>query len=181
MNETEKQQIIDLVAAGKLDAEQAAGIIIALTPQDLPTASTPAVTPAILPATAEVPRAAQPVKEQMIEVQMQRADGSVYTIQVPNNLVQVFWTVAKTTIKQSVKTAAQESWDGFKHVVKRKAQETAQSVTDKVSPPPPPPAPVASLPPPAKADHAAAKLIVLQMLQEGSISAQDAADLLAQL
>ena len=50
MNETEKQQIIDLVAAGKLDAEQAAGIIIALTPQDLPTASTPAVTPAILPA-----------------------------------------------------------------------------------------------------------------------------------
>jgi hypothetical protein len=183
MNETEKQQIIDLVAAGKLNAEQAAGIIIALTPQDPTTASSAAATPpaAILPASAEAPRAAQPVKEQMIEVQMQRADGSVYTIQVPNNLVQVFWTVAKTTIKQSVKTAAQESWDGFKHVVKRKAQETAQSVKDKAFPPPPPPTPVASLPPPAKADHAEAKLIVLQMLQEGSISAQDAADLLAQL
>ncbi len=186
MNDAEKQRILDLVVSGALNAEEAAGIIVALsdppTPRPVVQEASKAKEASITgPVQAATPGTGNS-KDAMMEVQMQRGDGSTYAIQVPTNLFPLFWGIAKTAIKESARTAAQESWDGFKHIVRRKTQEATQAVKDRVSPPPPPPpVPVAALPPPPKVDNTAARVIVLQMLQQGNISAEDAAELLIKL
>ena len=112
---------------------------------------------------------------------MQRADGSSYTIQVPPNLVPLFWNIAKVAIKESARTAAQETWSGFKHIVRKKTREVSKNVKNRVTS-------IGSRPPaPVEAeeedgiDRIEARHQILQMVQNGRLTAVDAARLIEQL
>ena len=112
---------------------------------------------------------------------MQRADGSSYTIQVPPNLVPLFWNIAKVAIKESARTAAQETWSVFKHIVRKKTREVSKNVKNRVTS-------IGSRPPaPVEAeeedgiDRIEARHQILQMVQNGRLTAVDAARLIEQL
>lgn len=173
MNEPEKERILALIAEGVIRPEEAAGLLAALSDEPKVDAERKATSQPAKP----LPKAQD--KPPLMEVQMQRADGSTYTVQVPPNLVPLFWNIAKVAIKESARTAAQETWSGFKHIVRRKTREMGKSVRNRV-------AAIGSRPEPEPQedegiDRFEARRQVLQMVQNGRISAADAGRLIEQL
>jgi len=179
MNEPEKERILNMVSEGILRPDEAAGLIAVLS--DEPKALVivaPSDKKGKDPAHVSDKAAS---KEPLMEVQMQRADGSSYTIQVPPNLVPLFWNIAKVAIKESARTAAQETWSGFKHIVRKKTREVSKNVKNRVTS-------IGSRPPaPVEAeeedgiDRIEARHQILQMVQNGRLTAVDAARLIEQL
>jgi hypothetical protein len=117
-----------------------------------------------------------------MEVQMQRADGSTYTVQVPPNLVPLFWNIAKVAIKESARNAAQETWAGFKHIVRRNVRDMRTNVRNRVT------TFTQGRPPDQQQieaddglDRFEARRQILQMVQNGRITAGDAGRLIEQL
>jgi hypothetical protein len=177
MNEPEKERILAMISEGILRPEEATSLLAALSDE-------PKQVVRQEPEAEKQVDAAKPKpKEPLMEVQMQRADGSTYTIQVPPNLVPLFWNIAKVAIKESARTAAQETWSGFKHIVRRKTREVGTSVKNRVSS-------IGSRPALQSAaeasedegiDRGEARRQILQMVQNGRITAADAGRLIESL
>ena len=169
MNETEKDRILRMVADGTLRPAEAAHLLAAL--------AEPAPEPEAKPAE---PKTRQKPKQPVLEVDMQRPDGSHYKVEVPPNLLPMFWQIAKVAIKESARTTARETWSGFKHVVRTKTKEVRTSVKNRVSGgkagETPPPAPTAT-----EIQQSEARRQILQMVQNGRITATDASRLIQQL
>lgn len=174
MNETEKDRILRMVSEGILRPNEASQLLAALSEE------TPA--PAAKPTEKEEKTAtATPPKPQTIEVQMQRADGSYYTVQLPPNLVPMFLKMAGVMIKESARTAAQETWDGLKAMAKNKTKEVKTTVKDRVSGGGGKKKTETAAPVAAKSNQSEARRSIIQMVQNGRISATDAARLIEQL
>ncbi len=116
----------------------------------------------------------------MAQVQMQRPDGTYYTIEVPPGLIPSMAKMAGVAIKETVRTAAADAWDGFKIMVKNKTTEVKTNVSNKVRGIDPEKeqktAAVAST-----TTHQEARRRIIQMVQNGRIGADDAARLIQQL
>jgi hypothetical protein len=166
MNETEKDRILRMVAEGTLRPNEAAHLLAALADE---------------PAGGEQNEAngkekAKP-KPPLMEVQMQRPDGTQYTIQVPPNLFPMVWQITKVAIKESARNATQEAWSGFKHIVRTKTAEVKTTVKSRVSG-----SSKAGEPPsPEQEQENEARRRILQMVQNGRITALDASKLIQQL
>src|SRR5437763_14960709 len=111
MNETERDRILRMVSEGTLRPNEAAHLLAALAEEPAPdTAAKPA-------------EEKDKPKKPMTEVEVQRPDGTHYTVQVPPDLVPMFLRMAKVAIKESARTAAQETWSGLKTIVRNKTEE----------------------------------------------------------
>jgi hypothetical protein len=169
MNETERDRILRMVAEGTLRPHEAAHLLAAL---------------------ADEPQGAGNKKDKaakssgpLMEVQMERPDGSHYTVKVPPSLVPMLWEITKATVRESARSAAQDTWDGLKTVVRKKTGEVKTSVRERfqaVKGQPRleagPPALTA-----AEQQEASARRQILEMVQAGQISAGDAGRLIQQV
>ncbi len=180
MNEPEKERILAMVSEGLIRPDEAAGLLAVLS--DEPRSVTVVAASDKKSREQEKPTPKVADKQPLMEVQMQRADGSSYTIQVPPNLVPLFWNIAKVAVKESARTAAQETWSGFKHIVKKKTREVGANVKDRVSSigSRPAAAPLQALEDDG-IDRQEARRQILQMIQNGRLTAVDAARLIEQL
>ncbi len=169
MNETERDRILRMVAEGTLRPHEAAHLLAAL---------------------ADEPSAPEKKKEKsgkpaspLMEVQMERPDGSHYTLKVPPSLVPMLWEITKATVRESARSAARDTWDGLKTVVKRKGSEMSTNVRDRFNSSKGTLKSESKLPAisPAEQQEAAARRQLLEMVQDGRITAADAGRLIQQL
>ena len=179
MSETEKERVLRMVAEGTLRPHEAAQLLAALAEEPEEVKAPPAGKSAANKNTAREKEKQEDTK-QTVEVQVQRADGSTRTVNLPPGLVPMFWELAKNEIKESARTAAQETWSGLKTMVRNKTNEVKTNVTErftsgKTKPEEPPP------PDPAEVQQGEARRQILQMVQNGRISADDAGRLIQQL
>lgn len=175
MSETEKERVLRMVAEGTLRPQEAAQLLAALS-DTLDAPEKPADKPVSKSAAREKPEESK----ETVEVQVQRPDGTTRTVQLPPGLVPMFWELAKNEIKESARTAAQETWSGLKTIVRNKTNEVKSNVKErftsgKTKPEEPPP------PDPAEVQQGEARRQILQMVQNGRISAEDAGRLIQQL
>jgi hypothetical protein len=176
MNEIEKDRILQLVAQGIIKPAEGASLLAALSepPPSAPVAAKPA---------GGKQATAPAAKLTVMEVDMKRPDGSHHKIEVPSNLFPMFWAIASESIKESTKVAAQETWQGFKNVVRNKTIEVKDGVKTRIASvgsPKPTEAPVIG-PTPAEERRDAARRQILQMVQNGRLTAEDAGRLIQQL
>ena len=169
MNETERDRILRMVAEGTLRPHEAAHLLAALADE---------------PGTPEKKKdkSGKPASP-LMEVQMERPDGSHYTLKVPPSLVPMLWETTKATVRESARSAAQDTWDGLKTVVKKKTNEVTTNVRDRFNTTKGTLKPESKLPAisPAEQQEAAARRQILEMVQAGQITATDAGRLIQQL
>jgi hypothetical protein len=180
MNDTDREQrerILKMLSEGTLRPDEAAKLLAALAPAEEAAAKKPE------PAKKEEKEPAQKeekAKQQMMEVQMQRPDGSNYTVELPPSLVPMIMKMAGVAIRESARTASKEAWDGFKTMVRNKADEVKDTVKEKVARPAGKTTPQAA-PAPEEDPQFEARRRILQMVQNGRITAQDASRLIQEL
>ena len=172
MIETEKERVLRMVADGTLRPQEAAQLLAALSDEP--------IAPVAAPSARQTTSKSKPDDKETVEVQVQRLDGTMRTVRLPPGLVPMFWELAKTEIKESAKSAAQDTWAGLKTMVRNKTKEVKSNVqerftTAKVKPNEPPP------PDQTEVQQAEARRQILQMVQNGRISAEDASRLIHQL
>ncbi len=176
MNEIEKERILQLVAQGIIKPAEGASLLAALSE---PPPSAPVARKTAPGRTQEAPAP----KPTVMEVDMKRPDGSHHRIEVPANLFPMFWAIAKESIKESTKVAAQESWQGFKNIVRNKTNEVKDGVKTRI-------ANVGAAkkgeelpagPSPSEELRFEARRQILQMVQNGRLTADDASGLIQQL
>ena len=176
MNETEKDRILSMVAEGIIRPAEAAQLLAALAEE------TNAAKPKDKAKETEPEKKRGPDKAPTMPVQIQRADGSTYTIEVPTSMVPMFMSIAGAAIKESARAAAKEAWTNVKDGAKNKFSEARQAVKAKVSgagsKTPEPAAPVLS---DEQVQSHEARARILQMVQNGRVSAEDAGKLIQQL
>lgn len=173
MNETERDRILRMLAEGTLRSDEAAKLLAALAESEAAVAPKPQPEK---PKEPEKPR----TKPQLMEVQLQRPDGSNYTVEVPPSLVPMIMKVAGVALKETARTATQEAWTGFKTLVRNKTDEVKTTVKDRVSRPGDKPDEKPA-PTPEEETQAESRRRILQMVQNGRINAADASRLIQQL
>ena len=184
MSQPEKDKVLELVAQGVLSASDGASLLGAISEAERAHAEVIATIPVQSAKQAHNEVQPKQAPEQVVEVLLQRPDGTSYTLQVPPGLAPLIWNLTKAAIKESARTAAQESWAGFKHIVRRKTHEVGQAVRDQASAitrggsAPALPAIEAMS---DKPEHAGARARILEMVSSGLISAEDAMRLIRQI
>jgi hypothetical protein len=167
MNETERDRILRMVAEGTLRPHEAAHLLAALADE---------------PETAEKKKDSS-IKTPLMEVQMERPDGSHYTVKVPPALVPMLWEITKATVRESARAAARDTWDGLKSIVQKKTTQVTTSVRGRLNSVTGQTRPDDKLPAltAAEQSEAAARRQILDMVQNGQITAIDAGRLIQQL
>lgn len=178
MNEIEKDRILQLVAEGIIKPAEGASLLAALS-------EPPPVPPVAVQKAAGVRPGSGPApKPTVMEVDMKRPDGSHHKIEVPSNLFPMFWAIASESIKESTKVAAQETWQGFKNIVRNKTSEVKDGVKTRIASvgsPRKAAEPVVIGATPAEERRDEARRQILQMVQNGRLTADDAGGLIQQL
>jgi hypothetical protein len=184
MNDTDREQrdrILKMLADGTLRPDEAAKLLAAVSPNVEATAAKPE---AAKKSTGrddnkEKEKTKEKTKPQLMEVQMQRPDGSHYTVEVPPSLVPMVMKMAGVAIRESARTASKEAWDGFKTMVRNKTDEVKTTLKERVA------RPAAKTPaaPAVKEEDPQfeARRRIIQMVQNGRISAGDAGRLIQEL
>jgi hypothetical protein len=172
MNETEKDRILRMVSEGTLRPNEAAQLLAALTEPTAPKAVK-------AEPEKEPEKEKEKAKQQRTEIQMQRPDGSYYTFSVPPGLVPALLKVAGVEIKEAMKSAATDAWGGFKVMVRNKTREVTDNVTTRVRGGGK--SEVKTSPASESTEQAEARRRIIQMVQNGRISATDASRLIEQL
>ena len=106
-------------------------------------------------------------------------DGTHYVVQVPPNLGRMLWEMSKVAIKESARNTTREAWSGLKHMVRNKTQEVKVNVQTRLAGGKSEPEALALSP--EQEQQAAARRRILQMVQNGRITAADASHLIQQL
>lgn len=131
-------------------------------------------------ADAGSPGPKQQASKQTMEVEMQRADGSRYVVEVPAGLVPSLLKMAGVAVRESARTAAQDAWGGIKSIARNKAADV-KDVMKKTRPrragSKQPAAPQTG----PETDASQARGRVLALVQEGRISPEDASSLLREI
>lgn len=172
MNENEKERILRMIADGTITSQEGAQLLAALSP----TNNLPAVI-AIAPEEKKRP------VPQDVEVQLQRGDGSFYTVRVPPTLAPMLWEVTKATVREGVRAAAEDVREGMKAIIRRNTDEIRRSTKERFSGKKPV---VVQEALPAPADDSEEKRLnarrqLLELVQERKITADDAGRLIQQL
>ncbi|MDE2126738.1 MAG: hypothetical protein KGJ62_09120 [Armatimonadetes bacterium] len=162
-DEGERSRILRLVAEGALTAEQAALIL------DTPVSPHAGGNGRQAGARAD---AKSPDEKPRVAIQMQRPDGSQYTLHVAPGLMGMIWKLAGVAIKESAKNAARDTWEGVRIMVTSTSRSAGKRVRRRFR---------GSA---GAAEDLAQKQIearrrVLGMVAEGRISAEQAARLMS--
>lgn len=185
MNELEKERILQLVAQGVIKPGEAASLLAALSEPVAAPTPVPAPNPAAN-GKAVAPAKPEPAKKpSVVEVDMKRPDGSHHKVEVPSNLFPMFWAIASESVKESTKLAVKESWQGLKNIVRNKTTEVKEGVKTRIdavqaAKKAEEPA-IAPGPSVLEEQREAGRKQILQMVQNGRLSADDAGRLMQQL
>jgi len=170
MNETERDRILRMVAEGTLRPHEAAHLLAALADE---------------PTTADAKKKDKSAGKSgpLMEVQMERPDGSHYTVKVPPSLVPMLWEITKATVKESARAAAHETWDGLKTIVRTKTTQVKTSVQERFASNKSLQKSEAKVPAltAAEQQEIVARRQILDMVQQGLITAGDAGRLIQQI
>lgn len=176
MNETEKEQILRMLEEGTLTSQEAAQLLALMA---APAPETESASGKKKPVEAE-----KPAEKQLMEIQMQRPDGTYYTVKVPPGLGSMIWEVTKATVREQARTAAKESWEGFKTIVSRKTDEVKQRVKDQLLPKSEPEEPLKLPKPPLTPEqirYQQARQQILILVRDALVTVEEAGRLLDQL
>ncbi len=168
MNETEKDRILRMISEGTLKPSEAAHLLAALAEES-----------AAEEKPAQNGKAKAAPKQETVEVQMERPDGTKTTIHLSPNLGPMIIQMIGVAIRESARSTAREAWSGFKTVVRNKTEEVKTNVKARVSREKTEEASAA--PSPEQAQQLESRRLILQMVQNGRISASDASRLIEQL
>ncbi len=184
----EEDVILRMVAEGTLKPDEAVRLLAAMKQANAEPPPPPQPEAPAKPTTAAPPPPPQEDKRAAtMEVQMQRPDGTFYTVQVPTGLIPAVMKIAGVSIKESIKQNSAEAWDGFKQMVKRKADDVRTDVKDKLTGHRKAEEAVTETiittcePVAPKPDRTQERQLVLKMVQNGRLSAEEATRLLAQM
>ena len=129
MNQIEKERILQMIAEGTLSSQEGAKLLAALSaPSNLPVES--GVEQEDSREKSEEKRR-PPVQD--VEVQLQRADGTYYSVRVPPTLAPMIWEVTKATIREGIRAAAEDISGGMKAIIRRNTDEIRQTVKDRMA------------------------------------------------
>jgi hypothetical protein len=167
-----------MISDGTLRPEEGAQLLAALAAEEK------SKTTATSAARAEE-KPAEKERAQNTAIQMQRPDGTYYTIEVPPQFVPMVMKMVGVAVRESARTAAQETWSGFKTMVRRKANEVSTNVRTRFAGGENSEKSVKSesksLITQEQAQEQEARRKILQMVQNGRISAADASHLIEQI
>ncbi|HLJ54964.1 MAG TPA: hypothetical protein VKT77_07975 [Chthonomonadaceae bacterium] len=166
MNETERDRILRMVAEGTLRPHEAAHLLAALADQ---------------PAASKKKKEGEKASSSTMEVEMERPDGSHYTVKVPPSLVPMLWEITKASVRESARSAARDTWDGMKAIVRKKSRQVRDGVRDRIAGSKGPAGPPQPAIPPAERQATAARRQILELVQSGTITADDAGRLIKQI
>lgn len=168
MSSAEKQRILQMVSDGTLNSTEAARLLAAVTERE------EMLKPKSAPSAKREP---DPKSTQTIE--LQRKDGSHYSMDVPAGLAPALAKTIGLYIKESAKTATRETIEGMKAIAINKANEVKSAVRGrrgaKSS------APLMVTEPPHETKRREARKRVLEMLHNGRLDVEDATNLIEQL
>ena len=169
MNETERDRILRMVAEGTLRPHEAAHLLAALADES--------------GADAQNNSRSAGKSSPLMEVQMERPDGSHYTVKVPPSLVPMLWEITKATVRESARAAAHDTWDGLKTIVRNKSTQVKTSVRDRFNSTKGQLKSEGAVPAlsAAEQNEIAARRQILEMVQNGLITAGDAGRLIQQV
>ena len=129
MNQIEKERILQMIAEGMISSQEGAKLLAALSaPSNLP-----------VERVAEQENAKNKSEEkrhapvQEVEVQLQRADGTYYSVRVPPTLAPMIWEVTKATIREGVRAAVEDISGGMKAIIRRNTDEIRQTVKERMA------------------------------------------------
>lgn len=167
MNETERDRILRMVAEGTLRPHEAAHLLAALADE---------------PATdhkkkKDGGKSSAPA----MEVQMERPDGSHYTVKVPPSLVPMLWEITKASVRESARSAAHDTWDGLKTIVRKKTRQVTKDVRDRFGGSKAITKAAAPAISPVERQATAARRQILELVQTGTITAADAGRLIKEI
>jgi hypothetical protein len=165
MNETERDRILRMVAEGTLRPHEAAHLLAALAGEPAP----------------DKKKKSGKSSNATMEVEMERADGSHYTVKVPPSLVPMLWELTKASVRESARAAAHDTWDGLKAVVRNKTRQVQSGVRDRFAGSKAQSKPEQPKISPAERGATAARRQILELVQTGTITADDAGRLIKQI
>ena len=121
-DEGTRSRILRLVADGTLNAEQAA---LLLDSNGSP------VEGGEKQAVGDRKSGKNPEEKPRVAIQMQRPDGSQYTLHVAPGLMGMIWKLAGVAIKESAKNAARDTWDGVRIMVTSTSRSAGKRVRSR--------------------------------------------------
>ncbi len=126
--ESEQDRILNLLTEGALKPDEAAKLLSALSHKYSP----PAKTSQEQSVSAKPDGASEASRPKSQKVELQRPDGTTYTVEVPPGLMPAVAKVVGSYVKESAKTATMEAWGGLKAVVRRQTEQMKSSVKSRV-------------------------------------------------
>ena len=178
MNETDR--ILQLVSEGILRPDEATKLLEALKHSASPQ---PSPAPQPVESVNNLPVAVPTPVQQTVPVQFTRPDGSTYTVELPPSLIMIIIKTTGIIVRESVRQAAQDTFYGLKAMVKNRANEMRDEVRAQISrigePRKEPNVEVTYTA--QETDSGEARRLVLNMVQNGRISAMEATSLLEQI
>lgn len=191
MQETDRERILRLVAEGVLRPDEAARMIEALNRAQAQAAQTngaeknagAAASPAEKSPLEKEKSASQSPKTgrpPLQTVEIQRPDGSRYTLEVPPGLVPAFMRLAGVYVKEQARTATQEAWGGLKVMVKRSFREMKTNLRSRVGGTPQKKEEAVG-PSPKELQKREERLRLLRMVEMGRLKAEEAERIWEQL
>jgi polyhydroxyalkanoate synthesis regulator phasin len=168
MNESEKDRILRMVSEGTLRPSEASHLLAALAEE-----------PAVEEKPSQNGKTKAKPKQETVEVQMERPDGTKTTIHVSPTLGPMILQMIGVAIRESARSTAREAWSGFKTVVHNKTEEVKTNVRSRVAGGKT--EETAPSPSPTQAQQLESRRLILQMVQNGRISASDASRLIQEL
>ncbi len=174
--ETEQQTILQMVADGSIRADEATRLLSAISDSGVK----PKGAASPMGAHTAAPAKQEPERKTSQTVDIVRPDGSHYAMEVPASLAPAVMKLVGVYMKESARTASQETWQGLKVMAANKADEIRAAVKGRVSGGNAH-AQVASAADTLESNRRAARRRVLDMIQNGRLNAESADRLIDQI
>ena len=178
MNDANRESIMKMLSEGTLRPEEAAKLLAKLTEDEEAAAKARAQTKA----NDEAKEKAEKARPATEKISIPTADGGERVVEVPSSLVPMITRMVGEAIKQHTKKVAKETVTGAKNMVLNKRDEVVDTIKTAFSGSGKKPK-ATDAPQIAHEEEAgfAARKQILQMVQNGRITAKDAGKLIQEL
>ena len=180
MNDANRDSIMKMVADGTLRPEEAAKLLAKLTDEEEAAKAQAIVKSKTEAANENVEKTEKP-KSTMEKITIPNADGSERTIEVPSSLMPMIGRMVGEAVKQHTKKVVKESVAGAKIMAQNKYDEVRDTLKTAIKGGKKPKEDDKAETAPAEDKRFEARRQLLQMVQNGRITAGDAGRLIQEL
>lgn len=180
MNDANRDSIMKMVADGTLRPEEAAKLLAKLTEEE-EDAKAQATAKTKVEANKEKTEKAEKAKPAMEKITIPSADGSERTIEVPSSLMPMIGRMVGEAVKQHTKKVVKESVAGAKIMAQNKYDEVRDTLKTAIKGGKKPKEDDKPEIAPVEDKRFEARRQILQMIQNGRITAGDAGRLIQEL